>query len=137
MFLKFSDFLPKIRIKKLRLQCKKRILSIRQIFYRKLLSSQKFNDKRFSDTTSRPSCLGALSNYGGGGGGSFFLYPQSLENADKCMIVLYVLGRVINVSSVRGVTSFPRRSAYHVTKHALETFSDSLRLEMTRFYGSR
>ena len=47
--------------------------------------------------------------------------------------MLYVLGRVINVSSVRGVTSFPRRSAYHVTKHDLETFSDSLRLEMTRF----
>ena len=40
---------------------------------------------------------------------------------------------MINVSSGRGVTSFPRDSAYHVTKHALETFSDSLRLEMTRF----
>ena len=31
------------------------------------------------------------------------------------------------------MTSYPRDSAYHVTKHALETYSDSLRLEMVKF----
>ena len=39
----------------------------------------------------------------------------------------------MNVSSGRGVFTFPRDSVYHVTKHALETYSDSLRLEMKKF----
>ncbi|XP_060069039.1 D-beta-hydroxybutyrate dehydrogenase, mitochondrial-like [Ylistrum balloti] len=42
-------------------------------------------------------------------------------------------GRIINVSSVRGRFSWPSDSLYHVTKHGLETLSDSLRMEMKKF----
>ncbi|XP_021353489.1 D-beta-hydroxybutyrate dehydrogenase, mitochondrial-like isoform X1 [Mizuhopecten yessoensis] len=42
-------------------------------------------------------------------------------------------GRIVNVSSVRGRFSWPSDSMYHVTKHGLETLSDSLRMEMKKF----
>ncbi|WAR19584.1 BDH-like protein, partial [Mya arenaria] len=42
-------------------------------------------------------------------------------------------GRIINVTSVHGRMSIPRWSTYDVTKHGLETLSDSLRLEMAKF----
>lgn len=42
-------------------------------------------------------------------------------------------GRVVIVSSVKGRYSWPENSAYHVTKHGLETVADALRLEMFRF----
>ncbi|XP_033735859.1 D-beta-hydroxybutyrate dehydrogenase, mitochondrial-like isoform X2 [Pecten maximus] len=42
-------------------------------------------------------------------------------------------GRIVNVSSVRGRFSWPSESLYHVTKHGLETMSDSLRMEMKKF----
>ncbi|XP_060565054.1 D-beta-hydroxybutyrate dehydrogenase, mitochondrial-like [Ruditapes philippinarum] len=42
-------------------------------------------------------------------------------------------GRVVIVSSVKGRFPFPADSAYHVTKHGLETMGDSLRLEMLKF----
>ncbi|KAL3874508.1 hypothetical protein ACJMK2_037517 [Sinanodonta woodiana] len=42
-------------------------------------------------------------------------------------------GRVVVVTSVRGLIPFPGDSAYHATKHALETVSDSLRMEMRKF----
>ena len=42
-------------------------------------------------------------------------------------------GRVVIVSSVKGLHSFPANSAYHVTKYGLETMADSLRLEMLKF----
>ncbi|XP_022308697.1 D-beta-hydroxybutyrate dehydrogenase, mitochondrial-like [Crassostrea virginica] len=42
-------------------------------------------------------------------------------------------GRVIIVTSVKGRIYYPCISAYGVTKHGLETFSDCLRVEMERF----
>ena len=42
-------------------------------------------------------------------------------------------GRVVIVSSVKGMNPWPADAAYHVTKHALETMTDSLRLEMQKF----
>ncbi|KAK3098923.1 hypothetical protein FSP39_024300 [Pinctada imbricata] len=42
-------------------------------------------------------------------------------------------GRVVNVSSVLGLYSRPGWSVYHTTKHAIETLTDSLRLEMLKF----
>ncbi|XP_060567760.1 retinol dehydrogenase 7-like, partial [Ruditapes philippinarum] len=41
--------------------------------------------------------------------------------------------RVINVSSVRGRIVEPNQSNYSTAKHAIETLSDSLRLEMIKF----
>jgi NAD(P)-dependent dehydrogenase (short-subunit alcohol dehydrogenase family) len=45
----------------------------------------------------------------------------------------FISGRVVIVSSVKGRFPFPADSAYHVTKHGLETMGDSLRLEMLKF----
>ncbi|KAL4233227.1 (2R 3R)-2 [Mactra antiquata] len=42
-------------------------------------------------------------------------------------------GRVVIVTSVRGRYSWPNNSAYHITKHGLETVGDCLRLEMLKF----
>ena len=42
-------------------------------------------------------------------------------------------GRIVNVTSVHGQMAIPRKSNYEVTKHGLETVSDSLRLEMAKF----
>lgn len=41
-------------------------------------------------------------------------------------------GRIINISSVAGRLAFPLAAPYHASKHALEGFSDVLRLEMQR-----
>lgn len=45
----------------------------------------------------------------------------------------FFTGRVINVTSVKGRIYYPCISAYGVTKHGIETFSDCLRVEMARF----
>jgi len=42
-------------------------------------------------------------------------------------------GRVINITSVHGRITLPRISNYTEAKHAVETWSDSLRLEMNKF----
>ncbi|XP_052092374.1 D-beta-hydroxybutyrate dehydrogenase, mitochondrial-like [Mytilus californianus] len=42
-------------------------------------------------------------------------------------------GRIVNVSSVLGRQTWPARSAYQISKHGIETISDSLRLEMIKF----
>lgn len=42
-------------------------------------------------------------------------------------------GRIVNISSVAGHTYEPFGSWYHASKHALEGFSDSLRLEVKPF----
>ena len=42
-------------------------------------------------------------------------------------------GRIINVSSVKGLFVVPFCAAYTMTKYAVEAFSDALRLEMKRF----
>lgn len=39
-------------------------------------------------------------------------------------------GRVINVTSVDGFLPLPMNAAYNASKHALESFSDTLRCEM-------
>jgi NAD(P)-dependent dehydrogenase (short-subunit alcohol dehydrogenase family) len=42
-------------------------------------------------------------------------------------------GKIINVSSISGLIGFPGLSPYVASKHALEGFSESLRLEMKPF----
>lgn len=42
-------------------------------------------------------------------------------------------GRILNISSISGRFGFPGLSAYSATKHALEGFSESLRLEVKPF----
>jgi NAD(P)-dependent dehydrogenase (short-subunit alcohol dehydrogenase family) len=42
-------------------------------------------------------------------------------------------GKVINISSISGLIGFPGLSPYVASKHALEGFSESLRLEMKPF----
>ncbi|CAC5380366.1 E1.1.1.30 [Mytilus coruscus] len=42
-------------------------------------------------------------------------------------------GRIVNVSSVMGRFPWPGRSNYVITKHGVETMTDSLRLEMAKF----
>lgn len=42
-------------------------------------------------------------------------------------------GRIINMSSVSGLMGFPSLSAYVASKHAIEGFSESLRLELKPF----
>ncbi|WAR19586.1 LOW QUALITY PROTEIN: RDH16-like protein [Mya arenaria] len=66
------------------------------------------------------------------------LLPFILKS-QGCLIVLVENkmytheSRVVNVTSVLGRISRPRWSNYHVSKHGLETLSDSLRLEMAKF----
>jgi len=43
------------------------------------------------------------------------------------------LGRIINISSISGRLGFPGLSAYVASKHALEGYSESLRLELKPF----
>jgi short-subunit dehydrogenase len=42
-------------------------------------------------------------------------------------------GRIVNVSSVSGLMAFPGLSVYAATKHAIEGFSEGLRLELQQF----
>ena len=42
-------------------------------------------------------------------------------------------GRIINMSSMGGKVYFPMSAWYHATKHALEGFSDGLRLDVKEF----
>src|SRR2546423_4363443 len=42
-------------------------------------------------------------------------------------------GRIVNISSILGRLSPPGGALYHATKHALEAYSDSLRLEGAQF----
>jgi NAD(P)-dependent dehydrogenase (short-subunit alcohol dehydrogenase family) len=42
-------------------------------------------------------------------------------------------GAIINISSMGGTIYFPLGAWYHATKHAVEAFSDCLRLEVKRF----
>ncbi|ESP04005.1 hypothetical protein LOTGIDRAFT_109862 [Lottia gigantea] len=48
-------------------------------------------------------------------------------------LVRQAKGRVVNVTSVRGIIAYPAFSAYSMSKFAAEAFSDSLRMEMSRF----
>ncbi len=43
-------------------------------------------------------------------------------------------GRIINISSMGGIIYGPLASWYHATKHAIEGWSDSLRVELTPFH---
>jgi short-subunit dehydrogenase len=42
-------------------------------------------------------------------------------------------GRIVNLSSMGGVLTFPGGGAYHATKHAVEAISDALRFEVAGF----
>ena len=42
-------------------------------------------------------------------------------------------GRVVINNSVRGMFTLPGTPAYNASKHALDTYADSLRLEMQKF----
>ena len=39
-------------------------------------------------------------------------------------------GRIVNIASVGGRVTFPFNAPYHLSKHAMEAFSDALRLEL-------
>ena len=43
------------------------------------------------------------------------------------------LGRIVNVTSVKGLFVLPFTAAYSMTKFAVEAFSDTLRIEMKKF----
>ncbi len=42
-------------------------------------------------------------------------------------------GRIVNISSMGGMFTFPGGGAYHATKHAVEALSDALRFEVKDF----
>lgn len=42
-------------------------------------------------------------------------------------------GRVVNISSIGGLMTFPMMGAYHASKYALEALSDALRMELAPF----
>lgn len=42
-------------------------------------------------------------------------------------------GRIINISSIAGKVTMPTGGWYHASKHALEAYSDALRLEVAQF----
>jgi len=42
-------------------------------------------------------------------------------------------GKIINISSIAGKITMPLGGWYHATKHAVEAYSDALRLEVNRF----
>jgi NAD(P)-dependent dehydrogenase (short-subunit alcohol dehydrogenase family) len=42
-------------------------------------------------------------------------------------------GRIINISSIAGKVSMPTGGWYHASKHALEAYSDALRMETAQF----
>ena len=42
-------------------------------------------------------------------------------------------GRIVNISSISGVLDWPMGGLYTMSKHAIETYSDTLALEMARF----
>jgi len=48
-------------------------------------------------------------------------------------LLLVYIGRVVNISSVKGVCVMPFAAAYTMAKYAVEAFSDALRLEMKTF----
>ena len=39
-------------------------------------------------------------------------------------------GHIVTVSSLQGVLAMPSRSAYSASKHAIQAFTDSLRIEL-------
>jgi short-subunit dehydrogenase len=42
-------------------------------------------------------------------------------------------GRILNISSMGGRTTLPGGAFYHASKHAVESFSDALRMEVSQF----
>ena len=49
------------------------------------------------------------------------------------LIFKYFQGRIVNVSSVNAMQSFPGVSVYSATKRAIEGFGDALRMELYKF----
>jgi NAD(P)-dependent dehydrogenase (short-subunit alcohol dehydrogenase family) len=48
-------------------------------------------------------------------------------------LIIEAKGRIINISSISGVLDWPMGGLYTMSKHAVETYSDTLALEMARF----
>lgn len=47
--------------------------------------------------------------------------------------MIFVAGRILNTTSVKGRLCLPKNAAYVITKFGGEAFSDVLRLEMLKF----
>jgi len=90
---------------------------------------------------------GIVNNAGIGTGGCVMYLPP--EDYERIMEVnffvpvrlVYALlpvlkascGRIVNVASVCGFSSMPLMAAYNASKHAIEAYSDTLRMEMEQF----
>jgi NAD(P)-dependent dehydrogenase (short-subunit alcohol dehydrogenase family) len=48
-------------------------------------------------------------------------------------LIIDAKGRIINISSISGVLDWPMGGPYTMSKHAVETYNDTLALEMARF----
>lgn len=48
-------------------------------------------------------------------------------------LIIESKGRIINISSISGILDWPMGGLYTMSKHAIETYSDTLALEMGRF----
>ncbi len=48
-------------------------------------------------------------------------------------LIIESKGRIVNISSIHGISSHPFGGHYSMSKHALEAFTDSLAAEMERF----
>lgn len=48
-------------------------------------------------------------------------------------LIIESKGRIINISSISGVLDWPMGGLYTMSKHAVETYNDTLALEMARF----
>lgn len=48
-------------------------------------------------------------------------------------ISIFCLGRIVNVTSVKGLCAYPCFGAYNISKYGAEGLTDTLRLEMKRF----
>ena len=62
-----------------------------------------------------------------------FFGTVAITNAILPLMRRQKSGRIINVSSISGVVGFPGLSSYVASKHALEGWSECLRLETARF----
>jgi len=69
---------------------------------------------------------------------TFFMYGiiSVIDGCVSVTILCYLMlhsGRIVNVTSVKGLFVSPFIAAYAMTKFAVEAFSDALRIEMKKF----
>ena len=67
----------------------------------------------------------------------YFVVDKLYQTIYPSILILFNLpslsGRIVNVTSVKGLCVSPNCAAYCITKFGLEAFSDSLRIEMEQF----